>query len=976
MGKTNRLLIGSIAGIFLFFASFLLYAQTDIQLDLSYSETLRKYGESGYKDSIGVNIDISPLDYFNATPGAAKAEAGIGGAAESVLVWNTEDTWIEYKVDIPESGLYNMEIEYYPLPGRRGAIQRELLIDGEHPFREAKTIVLPRIWKDAHEPKTDNQGHQVRPRQIESPMWKTVSLEDYKGEAKEPLAFFLSKGEHTIRFISLKEPVAIRSLRIHSPPNIPAYAELKAEYDRLNYATVPEALIKIQAEKAAYKSEPTVRMEHTHGLRAEPRAITNRIFNVFGYWRWRNGNQFAAWNFRVDTPGLYKISMSILQNFNEGLPSVRRVQIDGKIPFQEMAEVILPYDKWWQPYTFGGEEDPYLIYLDEGEHTLTLTVKVGPVRTVVSTIEESVRDISRMQREIIKITGVEPDRNREWDNLTALVPGMVPLFERIADELDTQRILLLDLSQGRRKFPVANVLAMASEQFRSFAAKPQSVPFRLNELSATLSGMVSWLIDIKEQPLAIDWIAFADPEVKLPRVKENIFERIAAGLTSLWISFQRDATGIGNIYGGEEEDVALTVWVARGREWAEMIKEMIDDSFTPETGIKVNLNILPAGETKAILLNAIAGRAPDVAMAMDPILPVDFGIRGALVNLNQFSDYEEVTTRFRPGALVPFRFRGEDFALPERQNFSMLFYRTDILNELEVEVPQSWDDLYEILPVLQRNGMDFYYAGVAAIAGQVHAGILPFLLQRGGRFYTEDQLSALDEPEALAAFKQWTELYTNWKVPIKANFYNRMRTGEMPIGISDYLTYMQLNIAAPELKGWWEMSPIPGTLKEDGTIDRSAGGAGESIVIFEQSQHQEEAWQFLKWWTSTESQIRYGEEIEAYMGVEARWNTSNVEALKSLPWPNKDINAILEQWEWFREQPVVLGGYFTSRHVQNAWNRVVLKGVNPREALELAYEDIDWELRRKQREFGFTPTEKIDKKLTPEIQQLLDEVEL
>lgn len=51
---------------------------------------------------------------------------------------------------------------------------------------------------------------------------------------------------------------------------------------------------------------------------------------------------------------------------------------------------------------------------------------------------------------------------------------------------------------------------------------------------------------------------------------------------------------------------------------------------------------------------------------------------------------------------------------------------------------------------------------------------------------------------------------------------------------------------------------------------------------------------------------------------------------------------------------MVLGGYFTGRHIQNAWNRVVLQGTNPREALELAVKDIDRELAKKQEEFGTT----------------------
>ena len=60
----------------------------------------------------------------------------------------------------------------------------------------------------------------------------------------------------------------------------------------------------------------------------------------------------------------------------------------------------------------------------------------------------------------------------------------------------------------------------------------------------------------------------------------------------------------------------------------------------------------------------------------------------------------------------------------------------------------------------------------------------------------------------------------------------------------------------------------------------------------------------------------------------------------------------MEQWDWFQERPVVLGGYFTPRHVDNAWNEVVLQGKNERESLEAAVRAINRELRKKQEEFG------------------------
>ncbi|UUZ87262.1 hypothetical protein LJK88_36695 [Paenibacillus sp. P26] len=99
-------------------------------------------------------------------------------------------------------------------------------------------------------------------------------------------------------------------------------------------------------------------------------------------------------------------------------------------------------------------------------------------------------------------------------------------------------------------------------------------------------------------------------------------------------------------------------------------------------------------------------------------------------------------------------------------------------------------------------------------------------------------------------------------------------------------------------------------------------------------------------------QEQFGIELEALLGVEARWNTANVEALRRSPWPSEDIESILEQWNWFKERQIVLGGYYTTRQIANIWNEIVLNGKNQREAIEDAAIEIDKEIRKKREEFG------------------------
>ena len=287
-------------------------------------------------------------------------------------------------------------------------------------------------------------------------------------------------------------------------------------------------------------------------------------------------------------------------------------------------------------------------------------------------------------------------------------------------------------------------------------------------------------------------------------------------------------------------------------------------------------------------------------------------------------------------------------------NFSVLIYRKDILREFGLGIPNTWDDVYKkLLPVLHRNRMDFTPAPLAS-----------FLYQRGGSFYTDDGLrSGLDTPEAYLAFKEWTEQFTSYKMPTAYEMYNRIRRGTMPIGMGDFNTYVRLSVAAPELLGRWGIALLPGTKKPDGTIDRRTVSSvapmasielpsGEGIMMVGTTELEDESWEFMKWWTSEDSQVRFGRDVEALWGPAARWPTANLSAFERLPWKRADLQIIQEQWKFYTEPPVVLGGYFTDRHIRNAFTRVLMTGMNPRESLEMAVEDINRELIIKQEEYS------------------------
>ena len=930
--------------------------ELDYALDpeVPYGRILAQYAEQGVVDYAGEDIAIDARRFTDAGGNAAIREVG----GETAVVTDGEGDWVEWTFTVPESALYNIDIAYYPMAGKKSTIERRFLIDGEAPFKEASRIAFQRYWREDPAERFDEEGNQLRSPQEEVLAWRTKPVEEPEKYYSEPYRFYLEKGEHTFRLIDLREPMAVGSVTVRKPRALPAYEEKAAEYAARGYERANTAMIAFPSETPAEVSELSLRPFWNDDPNTEPKAVLLTRYNAFSG-KWNRGGQTATWAFEVPEDGLYEIAFRYATPaFNQA--SHRTIRIDGEIPFRELQEYAFPYIRGWhlEPLKDANNE-PYLFYLKAGAHEITMTGAIGPVRDVIYQTEIILDDLTNLSADVVKITAssrdqngkLSTDRNQDW-NLERYIPNLIERLSTGArvfrENYDSIRAV-----NGGKVPAYGQTLQTAVALLESMARDPQQIPYKLNELSSVQGALGTMLQSMKEQPLFLDYMAVAEPGAKYPLAGSVMTEHAAATFEKFVASFARPKST--DRSPADDEEKVLKVWVARGREWTDIIKTMVAEDFTPKTGVKVDVNTIPMGSEHLLLLAYTGGKAPDVALGVSPTVPVEFSVRGALMNLNDFPDAEDVRSRFVEEALLPLEFEGGLYAIPETLDFNLLFYREDILNRIGAEPPQTWQDVYELLPLLQEEGMQFYYP-----AGS--GGYTPFLFQHGGDFYNEENTeSALHTPEALAAFKAWVNLFINYKIPLQADFYQRFRTGEMPIGIGNYDFFVKLATAAPELNGRWKMIPLPGTEREDGTIDRSASGAGaqsallgttaQTAVIMSSTPYKDESWAFLKWWMSEDVQIRFGMEVESLVGVGSRWNSANVAAMEGMAWSEDQLAAIREQWGWLREQPVVLGGYYTQRHLANAWNEAVLLGKNERIALEDATKEIDKELARKREEY-------------------------
>ena len=105
-----------------------------------------------------------------------------------------------------------------------------------------------------------------------------------------------------------------------------------------------------------------------------------------------------------------------------------------------------------------------------------------------------------------------------------------------------------------------------------------------------------------------------------------------------------------------------------------VIKRLIDNSFSTQYGVNVNLSLVTVDIRTAVL----AGTAPDVSLFLASDMPVNLALRGAVEDLSKYEGFEEVTSRFSEGTMTPFAYQDGYYALPLSETFNMMFVRTDI----------------------------------------------------------------------------------------------------------------------------------------------------------------------------------------------------------------------------------------------------------------------------------------------------------
>lgn len=946
------------------------YAGTDLTVDVegmaregTYSGYLNDHAGAAYA-SEGVEVDL--FDFTASGDGEVKKVTDYEGEAEAL--YTGTGSYVSWQVDVPQTGYYNVYMEYL-IPQSRGvAAERIIYINGEIPFEDARNISFTRIWTNGGPVRVDNQGNQIRPTQVEVYDWQKSYFRDDRGYIAEPYLFYLEKGVNEISLEAENEPMVLKKLTVSAVQQLDSYEEYLAKQNAPAASEAAKNYVQIiQGEDSTLRSESSLYAKYDRSSpTTQPNSVTKTVLNYVGGDAWKSAGQWIEWEFEVPEDGYYNITFKGRQNYARGSVSNRTVYIDGEVPFSELQAVSFDYSNDWQCKTLGAENgEAYRFYLTEGKHTIRMEAALGGLGAILEDLENSTFRLNQIYRKVLVYTGANPDRYRDYQiekSYPEVMEAMELEYKRLYKIVDD-----MVAYSGQKADQIATAQTVA-RQLERFCEKPQKITTEFVAYKDNITAVGTATLNMSETKLDIDYLVVSGVDAEVKTEKSNMFKQLWHEVKSFAASFVVDYNAVGDVYDTDGGERPIKVWILTGRDQGTILKSLVDESFTPDTGIKVNVEIVAAD---ALLNAVIAGRGPDVVLSVGADQPVNYALRKAAEDVTQFDDWEEVFSHFTPSSYEQFRLEDGIYGVPETQTFNVMFYRKDILEELGLGIPQTWKELEAMMPTIQGNNLSVGLptatgSSGAAAASTAIASNAPdlsmyfsLLFQNGGDMYNEAGTKTTVDTEAgVKAFDDYVRYFNDYGIPAIYDFVSRFRSGEMPIGVQAYSIYNTLMVSAPEIRGLWDFTLIPGTerIDENGNvyIDRSdfIVGSATMMIATDDEDIKQKSWEFMKWWSGTDTQVQFGREIEALLGSSARYNTANRDAFVQLSWSADDIAVLNEQWEQtvgIREVP---GGYYTGRHIANAIRKVINEKENTRNTLIDYSIKINDEIEKKRKEFG------------------------
>lgn len=295
----------------------------------------------------------------------------------------------------------------------------------------------------------------------------------------------------------------------------------------------------------------------------------------------------------------------------------------------------------------------------------------------------------------------------------------------------------------------------------------------------------------------------------------------------------------------------LNIW-GMGDEVKQLSK--MTDKFTEETGIEVNIQAIPWSNAHDKLLTAVASKSgPDVLQMGTTWMP-EFQEAGALTDMSEYiSEYESLNPEnFYHGSVETTQFEGTSYGIPWAAETRVLFYRTDILENVGFsEAPKTWEELEEASKKLSERGDNMY--GISIDTKEQTLGFM--FARQNGSSLIEGSDPQFNQPAFVEAVNYLNNFVQSGYAPKEDLGLDVSQTfsgdAMVPMFISGPWMAKAVKDTVPDVEGKWAIAPLPA--KENNLS--SMGGS--NLTIFEFSEKKDDAAKFIEFMSRPETQLEW-----------------------------------------------------------------------------------------------------------------------
>jgi multiple sugar transport system substrate-binding protein len=292
-------------------------------------------------------------------------------------------------------------------------------------------------------------------------------------------------------------------------------------------------------------------------------------------------------------------------------------------------------------------------------------------------------------------------------------------------------------------------------------------------------------------------------------------------------------------------------------------EKLIADFEDANPDIDVEYVGLPKDSSKSKLDTAIAADdMPDVGSVQTSWLP-EFSIREALLPLDDYLADSELNELINEGA-VTFNKDvvrdGKLYGIPYTQNLDVIWIRSDWFKDAGLEAPDTWDEFFTSVDEMTADGR-YGYTIRGGAGGSFQLQRLMFAYSGLENYFEDNGKSTINDPKHVEFLEKYFDLYKkNTPKSDITNDYKEMIAG-FDTGVVA-MVHHNIGSFGEHSKAFepdqFQAIPLPKT--EDGRYVVE-GGNTINMSIFNTTKNPDEAWKFVEFINSAESQSYWNEEV-------------------------------------------------------------------------------------------------------------------